>query len=429
MTSVRRFPRGPRSHARRGVLAALLAAAGVLLAACGGGGDEGGDGGQLRIAYLADFSGSLAELGEVVLVGVELAIRHVNAAGGVHGRDVVLLTGDTGVDPTQGVEEARRLVEVNGAHAIVGALSSNVTLAVAESVSGPSGVLTITPASSSPALSEANDRDFLFRSAPDDRAKGVILAALATGQGLDRVGLIYRDDAYGQGLAQVFTEQFERSGGSVAAAPYSPSGQPSYLGELQRVARDGAGLLVAVAFPGEAEVFLREAIEQGVFTRFIFADATRSQELVDAIGGEHLDGSQGTAPGSGPDEPSTAAWNRAYVEEFGEEPARAYVREGYDAVIAIALAAEAAGSTDSAAIRDRLRSVAQPPGRTVIAGPEGVREALEAVRNGEEIDYDGAATRLDWNAAGDLVTGFVEIWEYRDGRIVALESRPFDLRR
>ena len=104
------------------------------------------------------------------------------------------------------------------------------------------------------------------------------------------------------------------------------------------------------------------------------------------------------------------------------------MREGYDAVIAIALAAEAAGSTDSAAIRDQLRNVVQPPGRTVIAGPEGVAAALEAVRNGEDIDYDGAASPLDWNATGDLATGFVEIWEYRGGKIVPIESRPFDLR-
>ena len=185
---------------------------------------------------------------------------------------------------------------------------------------------------------------------------------------------------------------------------------------------------MVIAFPGEAEVFLRESIENDIFTNFVFADATRSEDLAAKIGPEHLDGTKGTAPGSSDSEPSTAAWNRAYVARFGEEPARADVREGYDAVIAIALAAEAAGSTDSAAIRDQLRNVVQPPGRTVIAGPEGVAAALEAVRNGEEIDYDGAASPLDWNASGDLATGFVEIWEYRGGKIVPIESRPFDLR-
>ncbi len=408
-------------------LAPLLAAL-ALLVACEG--DDGGDGGDfegepLRIGYLADRSGSIAELGDVVSVGVELAVQHVNEAGGVNGRDVELFFGDTKVNPTQGVEEARRLVEIAGVQAIVGAISSTVTLAVTESVIGPSGVVMITPSASSPALSTSNDNDFLFRSAPSDVAKGVVLAALAEEEGLDNVGLLYRDDAYGQGSAEVFTDHFS---GTVTAASYSALGQTSYLAELQQAASGGAELLVVIAFPGEAEVFLRESIENGVFTKFVFADATRSEDLAAKIGPEHLDGTKGTAPGNSDDEPSTAAWNRAYVAQFGEEPARAYVREGYDAVIAIALAAEAAGSTDSAAIRDQLRNVVQPPGRTVIAGPEGVAEALEAVRNGEEIDYDGAASPLDWNATGDLATGFVEIWEYRGGKIVPIESRPFDLR-
>ena len=404
-------------------LVLLLLVAGAVAASCGGNGEEEAE--QLRIGYLADRSGSLAELGDVISVGVELAVQHINEAGGVNGRDVVLVSGDTKVNPTQGVEEARRLVEVEGVQAIVGAISSTVTLAVTESVIGPSGVVMITPSASSPALSTSKDNDFLFRSAPSDVAKGVILAALAREEGLDNVGLLYRDDAYGQGLAEVFTQHF---GGTVSAASYSALGQTSYLAELQQAASGGADLLVVVAFPGEAEVFLRESIENGVFRKFVFADATRSEDLAAKIGPERLDGARGTAPGSGPDEPSTAAWNRAYVAQFGEQPARAYVREGYDAVIAIALAAEAAGSADSAAIRDQLRNVVQPPGRTVIAGPEGVAAALEAVRNGEEIDYDGAASPLDWNATGDLVTGFVEIWEYRGGKIVAIESRAFDLR-
>ncbi len=405
------------------LLLLLLSSGAMIAAACDGNGEEASE--PLRIGYLADRSGSLAELGDVVSVGVELAVQHLNEAGGVNGQDILLFAGDTRVNPTQGVEEARRLVDVEGVQAIVGAISSTVTLAVTESVIGPSSVVMITPSASSPALSTSNDNDFLFRSAPSDVAKGVVLATLAREEGLDNVGLLYRDDAYGQGLAEVFTQHF---GGTVAAASYSALGQPSYVAELQKAASSGADLLVVLAFPGEAEVFLRESIENDIFTKFVFADATRSEDLAAKIGPAHLDGSKGTAPGSGPDEPSTAAWNRAYVVQFGEEPARAYVREGYDAVIAIALAAEAAGSTDSAAIRDQLRNVVQPPGRIVIAGPEGVAAALEAVRNGEEIDYDGAASPLDWNATGDLVTGFVEIWEYRNGKIVAIESRAFDLR-
>ena len=91
------------------------------------------------------------------------------------------------------------------------------------------------------------------------------------------------------------------------------------------------------------------------------ADAGKSQELIDDIGAEFLEGARGTAPSAGPDTDATEAWNVAYMAEFGELPTRSFVREAYDAVIAIALAAELAGSTDGTAIRDALPKVASPP--------------------------------------------------------------------
>ena len=80
----------------------LLLATAALLVACESDDGDGEDfeGEPLRIDYLADRSGSLAELGDVISVGVELAVQHVNEAGGVLGRDVELLFGDTRVNPT-----------------------------------------------------------------------------------------------------------------------------------------------------------------------------------------------------------------------------------------------------------------------------------------------------------------------------------------
>ena len=125
--------------------------------------------------------------------------------------------------------------------------------------------------------------------------------------------------------------------------------------------------------------------------------------------------------------PSTMAWNAAWNAEHGAPPSRPFVREAYDAVIAIALAAEAADSLDGAAIRDQLARVAGPPGTTYIAGPDGVRAALEAVGDGADINYEGAATPIDWDAAGDVTRGFMEIYGYRGGEIVTIEVQPFDL--
>ena len=383
---------------------------------------------QLKIGFLADFSGPIAEFGPVIQTGVDLAVKHINAAGGVNGQDVVVVTGDTRVDPTQGVEEARRLIDVEGVHAIVGPLSSTVTLAVAESVAGPAGIPVVSPSATSPALSVANDNGYLFRSTTSDAAQGVILAGLADNQGFDNVGILYRDDAYGQGLSDAFTGTFTTAfGGTATAVAYSADGQISYLAELQQAADAGATVLVAVAFPDEALVFIRESIENDIFTTFLFVDGTKSQDLIDGIGAEYLNGMFGTAPGAGPGTISLAAWDAAYMGEYGELPTLPFVREAYDAVIALALAAEAAGSTEGAAIRDQLPRVGGPGGTTATPGVPSMLAALEAVRGGEDINYEGAATSLDWNEVGDVTSGFIEIWQYAEGEIVSVTEVPFSL--
>ena len=383
---------------------------------------------QLRIGFLADFSGPLAEFGPVIQTGVDLAIAHINAVGGVNGQDVILVTGDTRVDPTQGVEEARRLIEVEGVHAIVGPLSSTVTLAVAESVASGAGIPVISPSATSPALSVADDDGFLFRSTTSDAAQGVVLAGLADNQGFDNVAVLYRDDAYGQGLSDAFVGAFTtRFGGTATAVAYSADGQISYLAELQQAAGEGATVLVAVAFPDEALVFIREAIENDIFNAFLFVDGTKSQDLIDGIGADYLNGMFGTAPGAGPETPALSAWNASYTAEYGELPTLPFVREAYDATIAIALAAEAAGSTDGADIRDQLPRIGAPDGNIATPGINSLLSAMATLREGGDINYQGAATSLDWNEVGDVTSGYIEVWQYAEGAITSVTEVPFDL--
>ena len=405
---------------RVGLALMLVAAIGLVAAACD---DDDDGGGQLKIGYLADFSGPLAEFGPEIQTGVQLAIDHINAAGGVNGEDVVFVTGDTQVDQTVGVEEARRLVDIEGVHAIVGPLASTITIAVAETVTGPAQVPTISPSATSAAVTLAQDDGFLFRSTISDAAQAPVLAQLVEDAGIENVGVLFLNDAYGQGLSGGFSSLFSGTATMVS----HESEQVSYLAELQQAADGGAEWLVAISFPGQAKVYLREALENGIFEQFVFVDGTKSEELIEDIGAEFLNGFQGTAPSAGPETDATAAWNEAYLEEFGALPTRPFVREAYDAVIAIAIAAEAAGSTDGVAIRDELVRVASPGGEVALPGAAGIKRALELIRDGDDVNYEGGATTLDWNADGDVTTGFVGIWEYQDGAIVELEALPFSI--
>ena len=374
----------------------------------------------LKIAFLADYSGAIAEFGPAIETGVRLAVKHLNDAGGVFGQDVQVVTGDTGLDSTRAVEEARRLIEVEGAHAIVGPLASGITLAVAESVTGPANIPTISPSATSPQITLADDNGFLFRSTVSDAAQGPVLAQLAADEGYSNVSVLYVDNAYGQGLADAFLEAW---GGESVSVAYA-EGQTSYLAELQNVAGANGEVLIAVGYPTEAQVYIREALENGIFDTFLFVDGTKSQDLIDAIGQGFLNGMKGTAPSSGPESDSLRNFNAAYTAEYGELPSIPFVREAYDAAVAIGLAAASAGSTDGVLLRDHLRAVAAPDGAVISAGAEGVAAGLRALANGESVNYEGAATTVDWNAAGDVTTGFIGVWQFAGGGIEEIAVIP-----
>ena len=400
----------------------LLAGALVLVclglaAACAG--DDAEQREPLKIGLLLNFGEGTAAASTVRQQSFELAIQHINDGGGVRGQPVAFVVADPSFDPDTAVEVARRLIDVEGVHAIVGPSSSANAVAVAERVAGPAGVPLISPSATSPMLTTADDRDFFFRTALSDVAQGPVLARLARDRGYDNVGVLYRDDAWGRGLHATFGAAWD---GAITSAAIAPDA-PTYLPELRETAAAGAQALVIITFAAEAETILREALDEGVYDQFVFGDAARRLALVREIGGDRLGGMYGTAGVAHVGGEAQEAWDRAYREAYGELPVTPYVRATYDAAIAIALAAQAAGSVDGAAIRDQLRAIGAAPGETVIAGPEGVARALERLADGGEVDYEGASVSLDWDEHGDLTRGHIGIWRFtRDEQIEDLDA-------
>ena len=185
---------------------------------------------------------------------------------------------------------------------------------------------------------------------------------------------------------------------------------------------------MVITFETEAAQILREALEHGLYNQFTFGDALKSPGLAMAVGGGRLAGMRGTAGAGagGLGTPAATAWEAAYLSEYGSLPTFSYVQETYDATIALALAAQAAGSVDGAAIRDQLRRVGGGPGVTTLPGRQGVADALRVLSEGGEVDYEGAAGSLDWDDNGDLRRGHIGIWRFtEDDQIEELGVTPF----
>ena len=364
----------------------------------------------LVIGHLNALTGSLSYFGVSHGNAADLAASHINRAGGIQGGSVVIISRDTGVNPVQGVDAARALVDVESVAAIVGALASGVTIPVATSVTAPNQTLQISHSSTAPSITALEDDDFLFRTTVSDAAQGVVLGRLAWEQGYRSAGIMYINNAYGQGLAERFTQTFTELGGTVTGSVPHEDSQPTFTSELEKATEGNPDVLVTVSYPGQAEIYLREALEGDYADTFLFVDGVKSDDMVQAIGGGKLDGTLGTAPGA-PDSPDRQAFYNAYTLTFGvDAPQEPYLAETYDAVVLIALAAAKAGTTtDSVAIRDALRDVANPPGEVVGPGLAGIQKALSLIASGQDINYEGASGPVDFDENGD-VSGPIEVW-------------------
>ncbi|MDE2744513.1 MAG: ABC transporter substrate-binding protein [Chloroflexota bacterium] len=377
--------------------------------------------GPLKIALLQTVHGAAADRRRAF----KLAIAHLNQAGGVFGRPVIGVIADFNLDEQFIVASATRLVEEEGVHAFVGPTFSSTSLIISEHISNPRQIPTVSPSATSPALTEADPGDFFFRTSPSDGAgQGAVLAELAREQGHERIAILYRDDAWGKGLAD---EVLRSQTGEAIALPLDHINGVTFLPEIRNAAEVGATVLIVLGCWKEAATVIGESVASGTFDHFLLGDCGQSRSLFEALGADIATTLIGTAPTVGEATESTTFFVDGYTAMWGQPPPVnvSYVPSVYDATISLALAAQ---STDGPAIRDQLRGISDGQGKSLTAAQ--LAAALEALERGQQIDFDGAVSSLDWDDHGDITRFTIGIWQFTaDGEVEILRRLPIDLNR
>jgi ABC-type branched-subunit amino acid transport system substrate-binding protein len=158
---------------------------------------------SVKLGALLPMTGSLQSYGEPCLNGIKLAQKQINQAGGVLGSELKISVGDTQTKPQPGIDAAQKLVSIQGVSGIVGALSSGVSVPVAQSVSSKEKVPQISPASTSPVITDLEDNDFMFRSVPSDALQGMAMAQVVANESdFTNTAILYVNNDYGEGLAE-----------------------------------------------------------------------------------------------------------------------------------------------------------------------------------------------------------------------------------
>ena len=412
----------PTTIARLGAIALVGA---LALAGCGSD-DDGGDSsssgsktaakgdGTLTIGTLLPQTGDLAYLGPPEFAGVDLAVQEINDAGGVLGKPIAQVKADSG-DGTPDIAGASVDKLLNGnSDVIVGAAASSVSLSVIDKITG-AGKVEFSPANTAAAFDTYDDKGLYFRTSPSDRLQGQVIGNMAVEDGHTNVAVMARQDAYGQGLAEQVVETLKEKGATVTANVLYNADAENFTAEVNKVAASKPDAVVLVAFE-ETTKIIPQFVSKGIGPKDVqlyFVDGNMA-DYSDTLKQVDLTGVKGTFPA--PAEVDTS-FNDKLLSVNPKLKDFTYGPQSYDAVMLIALAAEAAKDDDGTALAKEIVKVSKD-------GTEckGFEECKKLLDEGEDIDYTGVSGPCDMNDTGSPNKATIGIQEYKGNKYSQIDS-------
>jgi branched-chain amino acid transport system substrate-binding protein len=358
----------------------------------------------LKIGTLLPQSGALAFLGPPEEAGVALAVKEINEADlGITVEAVYRDSGDTTTD-TATVSVTDLLSQ--DVTAIIGAASSGVSLTVIDQITA-AGVLQISPANTSPAFTNYDDNGLYFRNAPSDLLQGEVLGNLIAEDGAATLGMLVLNDAYGTGLAAALKATFEAAGGEVVGEELFNEGDTSFDAQISALTATAPDAIAVITFD-QAKVIVPALVGTGYpGNQLYFVDGNLADYSADFEPGL-VEGAKGTLPGL--DISSLGNFQDRLLEVDPDLTEFSYAAESYDAVVLLALAALAAGSTDGVDMAAKMQEISGGSGDGEKA--TDFASAAAIIADGGVVDYDGASGPITFDESGDPTEATIGIFEY-----------------
>jgi branched-chain amino acid transport system substrate-binding protein len=305
---------------------------------------------EVLIGVAGPMTGTNAWFGEQMQRGSEMAVADINAAGGVLGQQVRLITEDDFCDPEQAIVAAQKLVG-EGAIFVAGHFCSGASIP-ASKVYQTAGILQISPASTNPLLTEQG-RANVFRVTSRDDADGVVAGNyLADHWGNKKIAILHDNTTFGKGLADLTKKQLNKRGVTEAIYEAYTPGKSDYSTEIAALQAVGIAVLYVGGYHTEIALMARTARDRGYSVQLVSGSVLQTEEF-GLIAGPAAEGALFTYV---PD-PRQIAEAAPIIERFRAEnfEPEGYTLFTYGAVQVWAQAVEKAGSLELQAVIASLR--------------------------------------------------------------------------
>jgi len=336
--------------------------------------------GTIKIGVILDLTGPASSDNLRTKKGLDLALEEINRDG-INGRKIELVWEDDKCDAKEGVSAFYKMMSLYKFPVIIGGSCSSVTLAIAP-IAEQNKIVLISPYSSNPQLTNAGD--YIFRTAPSDIFEGNLEAEfIAKNLSLKSIGILYVNNDYGKGLADVLSSRFESLGGEVLIKEPYALDTSDFRTHLIKIKNKNPELIYIAGYQKALINIVKQIQELGFNGRVVansLMDDPQIIKEVDSAG-------EGIIIGSvffDPIEEFQSKFQNKYGEKAGTLDAC-----GYDTLKLIANAIEKEGYN-----------------------PDGIKKALY------KIDYNGALGHLTFDKNGDIVWPKLTIKTVKNGQII-----------
>lgn len=374
--------------------------------------ESGGDDSPINVGVLLPFTGEYSWVGSNVLPVAEMLVERINDGGGIDGRKINLVQGDTEATVDASVTAAQNLINVQNVQAIIGPTS--LTFTGVHDLIVENGVPVVSPTAGTTELNSVGG-EYIFRTVPSDSLGGRAIGKAARDEeyngvaSYEQMGLMVGQAPALQSFKEPIQSSFEEFGGTITQTLDYTTGKSSYQSEVSNVMDSDPEIICLVGTPEDSSKIMRAAFQAGYEGNWFVTQDQTNTEFLNQVDPRITDGILGLQEADNPEALETGRVEQftADFEEYtgGDEPGL-FAKNTYDAITVTGLAMKAAVESGSEVSRETIATnvpeVANPPETQVTNYEDGASE----LEGGADVDYEGLVGPINFDENGDITSPF-----------------------
>jgi branched-chain amino acid transport system substrate-binding protein len=357
----------------------------MIVAGCGGASSN-----TIKVGGMYEVTGGQATFGTSAVNGAKLAVKEINAKGGLLGKQVELVVGDNKSEPSEAANITTKLITQDKVVAVMGSTTSSTTIA-ASNVAMSNKVPLLSAAATNPKVTVDDSgkvKDYVFRACFIDPFQGTVAANFALNNLKAKTAVVYVDNSsdYSKGLSTFFKESFVKGGGQIIGEEAYLQKDQDFKVILTKVQGLKPDIIYVPGYYEEVGKIVKQARELGIAAAILGGDGWDSPKLVEIAGPEALNNTFITNHYSSEDKsPAVADFVNKYKAEYGQVP-DAMAALGYDTMMMLAEAITKANSVEPAKIKDALAAIKD---FKAVTGNITINSTHDAAKSAVILEYVG----------------------------------------